>query len=46
MFPWVAQRPAQDLGNGGDEGDDASQNSQEAYGEAIRVEGTEQSGSD
>ena len=44
MFPRVAQRPTQDLGNGSDKGDDASQNRQETYEEAIRIKGTEQPG--
>ena len=42
MFPQVAQRPTQDLGNGSDKGDDASQHRQEAHEEAIRVEDTEE----
>ncbi len=41
MFPWVAQRLTQDLGNGSDKGDAAGQSRQEAHGEAIGVESTD-----
>ncbi len=45
MVPWVTQRPTKGLGNSRNKDDDTDQNCQEARGEAIRAEGTEQPGS-
>src|SRR5438045_2564695 len=42
MFPRVMQRPTQDLDSCSDEGNDTSQNRQEAHQEAIGIASTKQ----